>query len=220
MRKYTQIAGFAGVLWGASVATAQTRPATASVADYSTPKTTIKSFLTAPDEAGMRAALAFAPETQADAEAFLQVMVATTRLQKAAESQYGFSAAKYFSTSTQEQIDERVKSLDKALVEMSADGRKATVTIPANEAAKQSGAVIELNKNNDQWKIDAASLFGIGQSSKQVTAQRVVVAKSLTQVTEQMIKDLGKFASPAEAYHEYWNRSREALSQIPATQSK
>ena len=157
---------------------------------------------------------------------FIDVMDQTTKLQRAARAEFGVGADKYFSDVTGAELAAKIKSIDAADVRI--DGDSATVTMAANEAAKQASSTVKLKKVGANWKIDAASLFGLGSpaaatepaaamaatapaaTQKTATDRRVEIAHSITETTQQMVIDIKarKFASASDAYQEYWNRTR------------
>ncbi len=144
--------GMSGWLKGAESAPAP--------ADYSEPRAAMKSFLRAQDKAALLDALVIAPADQADVGAFIDVMDQTTKLQKAAQAEFGVGADKYFSDVTGAELAAKIKSIDAADVRI--DGDSARVILPADEAAKQASSKVKLKKVGPDWKIDAASLFGLG----------------------------------------------------------
>lgn len=192
---------------------AATNRAPAVPADYSSPKKAVASFLQATDEKSLRDALVIAPESRASVEAFVGVMVSTIALQKEAEAQFGSAAAQYFSKATDAQLQRRLKVVNDAELTMNGTDA-ASINLPPDEEARQSGGTIELKKIDGQWKIDAASMFGLAKTPPETTAKRVRMAETLTGVTEQMIKDMPKFLSAGDAYQEYWNRSKEAVTRL------
>jgi hypothetical protein len=200
----------------AAGAWAQTQPAT-TPADYSEPQATVRSFLLATDEASMRAALVITPESERDVEPLLAAMIATTKLQKAAEQQFGKAATEIFAAPTQAIIDARLKMLTKAPVTISGD--TATVSLPRDPQTRSAAATITLIKRDGEWKIDAASMLGVKTASRADNDRHAALARALTDVTDQMIKDIqaNKFASATDAYREYANRSRLALPSARAT---
>jgi len=209
----------------ASAPAASAAPSAAAQADYSDPRKAVASFMKANDEPAMREAIVVTPASKAAVDAFLGVMVATINLQKEAQAQYGPAAAPYFTKATDAQIQARLKTV--ATAPMEVHGDRATVALPADEAARQSAGTIKLRKVGSDWKIEAETLFGIDVSPADVTARRIKEADAIRGVTDDMIKEIAarKYAAAGDAYQAYFLRSNDAVKAArgampAATQSK
>jgi len=115
---------------------------------------------------------------------------------------------------TDAQIQARLKTVTTA--EMEIHGDRATVALPADEASRQSAALIKLRKVNGDWKIEADSMFGIDTSPAEVTARRVKEAQAIKQVSEDMVKEIAarKYPSAGDAYQAYHIRSNDAVKSL------
>ena len=202
---------------GADVATtgaAQVAP----VADYSTPKKAIASFLGAvqsTDEKAIEAALVVAPEHQDAVDAFVKLILATNKLQKAAEARFGEQADQYFGVNSK-QMESRLKAIEGAEAKMV--GESAIIEIPADDATKQPGGTVVVKKEGADWKLDAGTLFKLSETPKEQRERGVALSRKMIPLTEQMTAEIqrspdqGGFASASEAYQAFWQRSLEAVN--------
>ena len=107
---------------GADVAATGTGQVLAA-ADYSTPKKAIASFLSAvqsTDEKAIKDALVVAPEHEEAVDAFVKLIMATNKLQKAAETRFGEQADQYFGVNTK-QMESRLKAIEASEAKMVGD---------------------------------------------------------------------------------------------------
>ncbi len=184
-------------------------------ADYSTPKKAIESFLNAvqsTDEKAIKAALVVAPEHQDAVDAYVKLILATNKLQKAAEARFGEQADQYFGVNSK-QMESRLKAIEGAEAKMVGDS--AIIEIPADEATKQPGGTVVVKKDGADWKLDAGTLFKLSETPQEQTDRGVAMAKKMAPLTEQMTTEIegGKFASAGEAYQAFWQRSLEVVKE-------
>jgi hypothetical protein len=180
----------------------------------------VEGFLTAAqggDEAGVKGAVVTAKEHEEAAGAYLDLMVATAQLQKAAMDKFGATAGATFGTASGPALETRLKAVRAAGVKMA--GESAIVTLPADEANKQAEATFILKKSGGAgggWKIDGASLFNLATEAKEKTAKNVALSKKLLVVTKGMIAEIneGKYGAAADAFQEFWTRSSKAAKEI------
>ncbi|MGN6369475.1 MAG: hypothetical protein ACTHN5_14555 [Phycisphaerae bacterium] len=188
-------------------------------ADYSTPKKAIASFLNAvqsTDEKAINAALVVSPEQQPTVDAYVKLILATNKLEKAAEQRFGGQAEQYFGVNSK-QLESRLKAVEGA--EAKRVGDSAIIEIPADEATKQPGGTVVVKRVDGEWKLDAGTLFKLSDTPKEQTERAVALAKKMVPLTEQMTSEIeaGKFASASEAYQAFWQRSLEAVKEGAGT---
>jgi hypothetical protein len=186
-----------------------------AAADYSTPKKAIESFLNAvqsTDEKAIKASLVVAPEHQEAVDAYVKLILATNKLQKAAETRFGEQADQYFGVNSK-QMESRLKAIEGAEAKMVGDS--AIIEIPADETTKQPGGTVVVKKDGGDWKLDAGTLFKLSETPQEQTERAVGMAKKMVPLTEQMTTEIegGKFASASEAYQAFWQRSLEAVKE-------
>jgi hypothetical protein len=223
-------AGGVGVR-GADVAatgTGKMLPAGA-VADYSSPKKTVGTFLNAvqsTDERAIKEALDVPAEYEEAVDNYVKLILATNKLQKAAEGRFGEQADQYFGVNAK-QMEARLKAVEGAEVKMV--GESAIIEIPADETTKQPGGTIVLKKMGNDWKLDAGTLFKLSETPKEQTERGMALSKKMIPLTEQMTTEIagGKFASAGEAYQAFWQRSLAVVKETaggaatrPAAQGK
>ena len=187
--------------------------------DYSEPKKTIASFLSAvqsTDEKAIREAIVVSPEQAPAVDAYLKLILATNKLQKAAEKKFGDQAEQFFGVNAK-QMEARLKAVEDAPAKMV--GGSANNQIAADEATHQPGGTIVVKKVGDQWKLDAGSLFKLNETPKEQTEKSVSLAGKMAPLTDEMTSEIeaGKFASASEAFQAFWQRSLELVKESAGT---
>jgi hypothetical protein len=186
-------------------------------ADLSTPQATVVTFLTAlqaDDQETVKQAVSFAdtkdPQT---AEVFLNILLSTNQIQRAASERFGDGATAAFGD-PKAALESRVAAVKKASPAISNDD--AALTLPADEKTNQPGATIALKKTGGQWKIDATSLFGLEGLPPEDLGKRVALAKKLLEINKDIAGNIrsGKYTSATEARQDLWDRSFDAAKTL------
>ena len=207
-------AGGMAVLWGGCGGDRGRRAGGASSGLFDAEEAAIESFLNAvqstDEKLRSRRRLVVAPEHQDAVDAYVKLILATNKLQKAAEARFGEQADQYFGVNSK-QMESRLKAIEGAEAKMVGDS--AIIEIPADEATKQPGGTVVVKKDGADWKLDAGTLFKLSETPQEQTDRAVGMAKKMTPLTEQMTTEIegGKFASASEAYQAFWQRSLEVV---------
>ena len=125
-----------------------------------------------------------APEHQDAVDAYVKLILATNKLQKAAETRFGEQADQYFGVNSK-QMESRLKAIEGAEAKMVGDS--AIIEITADEATTQPGGTVGVKKEGGDWKLDAGTLFKLSETPQEQTDRAVGMAKKmLPLLTEQM----------------------------------
>lgn len=226
----------AGALFSADASS--TQPGV-SAKDFSTPSAAVKSYLQASynqldlaqkqDDAAVTDTLilpADAGQKQA-AQALLDLTSATAQLEHACADKFGAAVTtRTLGNSGRDLLVARLKTIDEARVTLTGD--TATMQIPEEEipedpatkrpASKQPAGTVILKKIGGDWKIDAASLWGLSAKSADQLKSMTSLTGKLTDATHQVAADVraGKFPSAKDAYNDLHTRIAEALPAAPA----
>ena len=181
-------------------------------------KKAVENFFTAvgaADEKAVKAAVVSSPEQNAAVDAYLDLMVATTKLQKAAVAKFGKAAAETFGATAGPQLEARLKAVEDATAKVAGDS--VLLTVAADEAKKIPPLTIVVKKTTDGWKIDGGSLFNLSPENREQATQRAELSKKLTVITRQMTQEVndGKYAAAVDAFQEFWTRSVKAAKTNP-----
>jgi hypothetical protein len=200
----------AGLVLGASVGIARADAG-------SDAKKVVENFfgaVQAGDEKGVKTAVVATPDQQDAVTAYLDLMIATMQLRKAAVAKFGTGAETVFAVSTgNAAIESRLQSVREATPKVAGDS--VLLTIPGDEAKQVPTLTLVVKKADAGWKIDGGSLFNLSPENKQETRQRAALSVKLTAITRQMVQEIndGKYASATDAYQEFWTRSVKAAKE-------
>jgi hypothetical protein len=192
-------------------------------------KKVVENFLgsvQAGDEKGVKGAVVATADQQEAVQAYLDLMIATMQLRKAAVTKFGTGAETVFAVSTgNAAIESRLKAVREATPKVMGDS--VLLSIAGDEAKKVPPLTLVVKKAADGWKIDGGSLFSLSPENKEETQQRAALSVKLTAITKQITQEInaGKYASATDAYQEFWSRSVKAAKEaaggsatMPATQ--
>ena len=161
------------------------------------------------------------PADQEDAvQTFLAILVSGANLQKTATAQFGSEGTKAFGSAPAAALEARLKA---HTAEIKTTGDSATLLLPADPANQQAAGAILVKKTGESWKSRRPrSLLGLSSVPAVQNAARLQLAKTLMTINDQVIRDIkaGKYLSAADAYQDYWTRSRIASTAATAPASR
>jgi hypothetical protein len=173
------------------------------------------------DEKAVKAAVAATKEQEPAVQAYLDLMIATTQLQKAAVSKFGSAAESTFGGAAAS-VEARLKAVQEATPK--AVGDSVLLTVAGDESKKVPTLTLVMRKTEGVWRIDGGSLFNLTPENRVETRERAALSVKLTTITRQMTQEIndGKYAAAVDAFQEFWSRSVKAAKDggaAPATQS-
>ncbi len=191
----------------------------AVAADFSSAPAALKTFyraLYARDFKIVRQCINIPAPQQGNINALLDAMQATGEMQVAASNKFRDAGDKAFKKPTPGMLAAQLKAVDNAVPDT--NGNTVTITLTADEANGVSGGPVTLTQVGAEWRIDGVSLFRLDSEPAAKTAERVALAKALTDIAHDVTKkiDGGKdYLTATDAYQDFWTRSQNASKPKP-----
>jgi hypothetical protein len=168
------------------------------------------------DAAAVKGAVTSTADQEGAVQAYLDLMVASTQLQKAAVAKFGSGAESTFAAAGGARVMEgRIKAVQESTAKVLGDS--VLLTVAADEAKKLPALTLVVKKADGAWKIDGGSLFNLSPENREQTKQRAALSVKLTKISRDMTTEIndGKYAAAVDAFQEFWSRSVKAAKEGP-----